>query len=55
MSEKVQKNKRKIFLIVFDVLAIELKDRIKIKDILDLIQGYSCTYAPYSGDARDTV
>ena len=36
MSVKIQKNKRKISLIDFDVLAIELKDIIKIQDILDL-------------------
>ena len=37
-SVKIQKkNKRKIFLIGFDVLAMKLKNRIKVDNILDLI------------------
>ena len=47
MSVKIQKNKRKKFFIVSDVLAIELKNRIEVRVILDLIQGYRWIYAPY--------
>ena len=38
MSVKIQENKRKkYFLIVFDVLAINLMNRVEIENILDLI------------------
>ena len=36
-SVKMQKNKRKIFVIVFDILAIELRNGITIDNILDFI------------------
>ena len=43
-SVKIQKNKKKILFVVFHVLTIELKNRIEVDGILDLIRGYRCIY-----------